>query len=120
MKFRRGDMVTAAFQGDLGKPRPAVILHAEEFIEDHVTLLLCPLTTFLADSPIFRPTITPSEDNGLQTTSQIMVDKMTHLRKSAIRQIIGHLNDDEMQRLETAVIAITGLRQSVLPITKVQ
>ncbi|MDR6816756.1 mRNA interferase MazF [Neorhizobium sp. 2083] len=113
-------MVTAAFQGDLGKPRPAVILHAEEFIEHHVTLLLCPLTTFLADSPSFRPTITPSTDNGLQTTSQIMVDKMTHLRKSAIRQIIGHLSDDEMQRLETAVITITGLRQSVLPITRIQ
>jgi mRNA interferase MazF len=113
-------MVTAAFQGDLGKPRPAVILHAEELIEDHVTLLLCPLTTFLADSPIFRPTITPSKENGLQMKSQIMVDKMTHLRKSAISQIIGHLNDDEMQRLEIAVIAITGLRQSVLPITRIQ
>jgi hypothetical protein len=25
-----------------------------------------------------------------------------------------------MQRLETAVIAITGLRQSVLPITRIQ
>jgi mRNA interferase MazF len=113
-------MVTAAFQGDLGKPRPAVIIHADEFIENHVTLLLCPLTTFLADSPGFRPTIEPSATNGLNTTSQVMVDKMTHLRKPAISQIIGHLDDDEMQMLESAVITITGLRQSVLPITRIR
>jgi mRNA interferase MazF len=112
-------MVTAAFQGDLGKPRPAVILHADEFIDYHTTLLLCPLTTFLADSPIFRPTIHPSADNGLSVTSQIMVDKMTHLKKTALRQVIGHLNDDEMQLLEAAVITMTGLRQSVLPVTRI-
>ena len=111
-------MVTAAFQGDLGKPRPAVILHADEFIENHVTLLLCPLTTFLADSPAFRPTLNPSSQNGLNAVSQIMVNKLTHLRKTAISQVIGHLNDEEIQQLETALINITGLRQSVLPITR--
>ncbi|MCK8782186.1 type II toxin-antitoxin system PemK/MazF family toxin [Rhizobium sp. NTR19] len=113
-------MVTAAFQGDLGKPRPAVILQADECIEDHVTLLLCPFSTFLTDAAIFRPTVVPSPENGLQATSQIMVDKMTHLRKPAIGRVIGRLNDDEMQRLEAAVIAITGLRQSVLPIAGLQ
>ncbi|MNE01565.1 Toxin MazF [compost metagenome] len=112
-------MVTAAFQGDLGKPRPAVIIHADEFIADHVTLILCPLTTFLADSPAFRPTIQPSEINGLNSISQIMVDKVTHLRKSAIAQVLGHLDDDEMQMLEAALITITGLRQAVIPITRI-
>ncbi len=111
-------MVTAAFQGDLGKPRPAIIIHADEFIVDHVTLLLCPLTTFLADSPAFRPTIKPSGTNGLNAVSQIMVDKITHLRKSAISQVIGHLDDDEMQILEAAAITITGLRQTVMPIMR--
>lgn len=113
-------MVTAAFQGDLGKPRPAVIIHADEFIADHVTLILCPLTTFLADSPAFRPTIQPSKANGLNSLSQIMVDKITHLRKSAITQVIGHLDDDEIQMLEAALITITGLRQAVIPITRIR
>lgn len=108
-------MVTAAFQGDLGKPRPAVILHADEYIEAHETLLLCPLTTFLADSSNFRPTIAPSPENGLQATSQIMVDKTTHLKKTSIRQVIGRLSDDDIARLETALINITGLRQTILP-----
>lgn len=115
MKLKRGDMVTAAFQGDLRKPRPAVILHADEYIEFHETLLLCPLTTFLADSPNFRPTIEPSPENGLQSTSQIMVDKTTHLKKTSIRQVIGALNSDDIRRLESALINITGLRQPIVP-----
>jgi mRNA interferase MazF len=49
-----------------------------------------------------------------------MTDKLTHLRKASIRQIIGHLDDDEMQRLEGALISIIGLRQSVLPIAAIK
>nr|WP_230980258.1 type II toxin-antitoxin system PemK/MazF family toxin [Oryzicola mucosus] len=109
-------MVTAAFQGDLGKPRPAVVLHADEYIEMHETLILCPLTTFLADAPNFRPTINPSPENGLQNVSQIMVDKVTHLRKSAMSRVIGRLADKDMWRLEAALINITGLRQAILPL----
>jgi mRNA interferase MazF len=104
-------MVTAAFQGDLGKPRPAVIIQADNYIEHHITLLLCPLSTFLSDASDFRPTIEPSETNGLKERSQAMADKMTHLKKTAIRQVIGHLNEDEMTMLELAIINITGLQQ---------
>jgi len=111
VKFARGDMVTAAFQGDLGKPRPAVIIQADNYIEHHVTLLLCPLSTFLSDAADFRPTIEPSETNGLKERSQAMADKITHLKKAAIRQVIGHLSEDEMSTLELAIINITGLQQ---------
>lgn len=120
MKLKRGDVVTAAFRGDLKKPRPAVILHADEFIEVHETLLLCPFSTFMADASMFRPTIEPSTGNGLQEVSQVMVDKLTHLRKVSIGRVIGQLSEIDMQRLETALIGITGLRQSVLPITRTQ
>ncbi|MEA3534019.1 type II toxin-antitoxin system PemK/MazF family toxin [Rhizobium sp. CC-YZS058] len=116
MRPKRGDMVTAAFQGDLKKPRPAVILHADEFIEAHESLILCAFTSSLADAPSFRPTIEPTAGNGLEVTSQIMVDKITHLRKAAIRQVIGRLSDEDMQRLETALITITGLHRTILPL----
>ncbi len=47
-----------------------------------------------------------------------MADKMTHLKKAAIRQIIGHLSDDEMALLETAIINITGLQQFRPPVVR--
>ena len=116
MNLRRGDIVTAAFPGDLKKPRPAVILQADEFIEGHRTVLACPFSTYFADSPLFRPTIDPSEENGLEFPSQIMVDKTTPAKKSAIGQVIGRLSAEDMARLETALINIAGLRRTVLPI----
>ena len=116
MRLRRGDIVTTALAGDLGKPRPAVIVQADEFIEGHGTVLACPFTTFLADAPLFRPTIEPTAENGLRQVSQIMVDKTTPARKETIRQIVGRLGDTDMARLETALINITGLRQPILPV----
>ena len=115
MKLKRGDMVTAALPGDLKKPRPAVILQADEFIEGHATVLVCPFSTYLADAPLFRPTVEPDEHNGLEFRSQIMVDKTTPAKKSIIGNVIGRLAAADMERLEAALINITGLRRSVLP-----
>ena len=55
--------------------------------------------------------IEPSETKGLKERSQVMADKMTHLKKAANRKVIGHLNEDEMTMLELAIINITGLQQ---------
>lgn len=114
MKLKRGDIVTAAFPGDLKKPTCG---HpAGGRIDSHTTVLACPFSTFLADAPYFRPTIDPSLDNGLEARLQIMVDKTTPARKEAIRQVIGRLSDEDMARLEAALINITGLRQMILPV----
>lgn len=111
-------MVTAALPGDLGKPRPAVVLQADEFIEGHRTVLVCLLTTFLADAPLFRLLVEPDDSNDLEERSQIMVDKTTPARKDAIRSIIGRLSADDMARVEAALINISGLRDTVLPWAK--
>ena len=115
MKFSRGQIVTAAFPGDLKKPRPAVIVQADEFIEHQRTVLACPFTTFIADAPLFRPTIQPSPLNGLQEVSQAMVDKLTPARKEVIGQVIGELSAEDMRLIEMALINITGLRSSLAP-----
>lgn len=107
--------MTAAFHGDLGKPRPAVILQADEFLEDYTTVLVCPFTTHLVDSPMLRPTVVPTSGNGLEHISQIMVDKTAPARKAAIGVVIGRLSEVDISRLETALINLTGLRQAILP-----
>jgi mRNA interferase MazF len=117
VKLERGNMVTASLPGDLRKPRPAVVLQADEFIEGHRTVLVCPLSTYLADAPLFRPTVQPDDLNGLELPSQIMVDKTTPAKKTAIGRVIGQLSETDMARLEAALINITGLRTLVLPKT---
>ena len=105
----------AVFPGELGKPRPAVILQRNELLGLFSTILCCPMTTHLIDAPTLRPIIVPSPENGLQEISQIMVEKLSPLRRDVIRQQIGRLTTGELKRLETALIHITGLGLASAP-----
>jgi mRNA interferase MazF len=116
LKLSRGDMVTASLPGDLAKPRPAVVLQADEFIDGHRTVLVCPLSTYPANAPLFRPAVEPDEQNGLEYPSEIMVDKITPAKKTEIGSVIGRLSDADMGRVEAALVTITGLRTLILPV----
>ena len=70
----RGDFVTIAMQGDFGKPRPALVIQADQFSE-HATVTVLPVTSTLIAAPLFRMTVQPSAENGLRKPSQVMVDK---------------------------------------------
>jgi mRNA interferase MazF len=109
MRLRRGDLVTASFPGDIKKPRPAIVMQADEYIETHRTLLLCPLTSFRSEARLFRPVFLPTPENGLEHRSEAMIDKLGPVRKDGIRQRIGSASHEEMLQLELALITIAGL-----------
>lgn len=116
LKLSRGDMVTASLPGDLAKPRPAVVIQADEFIDGHRTVLVCPLSTYPANAPLFRPAVEPDEHNGLEFPSEVMVDKITPAKKTEFGNVIGRLSEADMGRVEAALVTITGLRTLILPI----
>ena len=72
--MNRGDFVTIAMQADFGKPRPALVIQSDQFNE-HATLTVLLVSSTLINAPLLRVTIQPSETNGLQKPSQVMVDK---------------------------------------------
>jgi mRNA interferase MazF len=61
----RGDFVTVAVQGDFGKPRPALVIQADQFSE-HSSVTVLPVTSTLVAAPFLRITVEPSADNGLR------------------------------------------------------
>jgi mRNA interferase MazF len=73
--MKRGDIVTVAATGDYGKPRPAVIIQTDALPERHASVILCQMTSDLAEAPDLRVTIEPHAANGLRVRSQIMADK---------------------------------------------
>jgi mRNA interferase MazF len=115
VNLSRGDVVIAVFPGELGKPRPAVVLQANEFLGIYTTVLSCPLTTHLLETPFLRPTINASAENGLQHRSQVMVEKITPIRREVIGQQIGRLADDDLSRIEVALVHVIGLGRTVTP-----
>ena len=72
--MRRGDFVTIAMQGDFGKPRPALVIQANQF-DEHATVSVLAVTSTLVTAPLLRITVQPDAGNGLQKPSQVMVDR---------------------------------------------
>lgn len=107
--MKRGDIVTVAAPGDYGKPRPAVVILADELIEDHASICFCQFTTTLNEKADYRVTIEPSVENGLHTRSQLMADKPLTVARHRIGSVIGHLSETDLQRLNVALAFALGL-----------
>lgn len=107
--MRRGDLVTVAAAGDYGKPRPAVIVQSDAFPDNHASVVICQLTSELADAPDFRVTIEPTAENGLRLKSQVMADKPVTVRRERIGRRVGRLGSQEMARLGIALSFVLGL-----------
>jgi mRNA interferase MazF len=107
--MKRGDLVIVTVAGDYGKPRPAVVVQTNLVNDTHASIVVCPVTSHLQEAELFRLTITPSPDNGLQKTSQIMVDKIVAVRRGKIRERIGCLDEELMIRLNRSLAFWMGL-----------
>jgi mRNA interferase MazF len=106
--MRRGDLVTVALQGDFGKPRPALVIQSDRF-ETSATVTVLLVSSTLVEAPLFRVSVEPSVENGLRTTSQIMVDKAMTVRRERIGTIIGRIDDDVMLAVERSLALWFGL-----------
>lgn len=87
----RGDFVTIAMQGDFGKPRPALIIQADQFGE-HSSVTGLPVTSTLVTAPLLRMSIQPNTENGLQQPSQVMVDKAVTVMRDKIGPAFGRID----------------------------
>jgi mRNA interferase MazF len=108
-QLKRGEIWTAAGGKDYaGKPRPVVILQDDRFDMTN-SITVCAFTTDPTDAPLFRPRIEPTEANGLRATCRLMVDKITTVPKSRIGARVGRLTDEDIIRLNRAVVVFLGI-----------
>jgi mRNA interferase MazF len=101
--YQRGNVVICVLSGDYGKPRPAVVVQSDLFNPTHASITVCPITTHILDAPLFRLSIEPSAENGLRSSSQIMVDKVSTLKVEKVRQKIGKLTQEQTEVLNKAL-----------------
>jgi mRNA interferase MazF len=107
--MRRGEIWTVAGGKDYaGKPRPVVILQDDRF-DATASITICAFTTDPTDAPLFRLLIEPSAKNGLRAPCRLMVDKITTVPKSKAGSRIGRLDDEDVLRLNRAVVVFLGL-----------
>ena len=104
----RGDFVTIAMQGDFGKPRPALVIQADQFGE-HSTVSVLPVTSTLVAAPLLRITVQPNVENGLQKPSQVMLDKTMTVKRHKIGQALGRIDVDAMVEIERCLAVFLGI-----------
>jgi mRNA interferase MazF len=107
--LKRGDVIVVAPQGDLGKPRPAVVVETDRLVAtNHV--LVCPGTSDLTDhSPNRRLLALPNAENGLRLPTQFQADKITPARRDKCGEIIGKLDSESMEHLNRLLVVLLGL-----------
>jgi mRNA interferase MazF len=110
--MKRGEIWTVAGGKDYaGKPRPVVVVQDDSFdATDSITV--CAFTTDPTDAPLFRLPVEPNERNGLRSSCWLMVDKITTVPKSKVGDRVGRLDDEDVVRLNQAVMVFLGLAVS--------
>lgn len=106
--MKRGELWTVAGGVHAAKPRPAVIVQDDVFdLTDSVTV--APLTTTLVDAPLLRLRISAGGIAGLAQESQVMVDKLTTVRRSNVQSRVGRLSSQQMVELERLMMTFLGM-----------
>jgi mRNA interferase MazF len=110
--MRRGEIWTVSGGKDYAaKPRPVVILQDDSF-DGTASITICAFTTDETEAPLFRLPVEPNEQNGLRAGCRLMVDKITTVPKSRIGTHFGRLDDEDILRLNQAVLVFLGLAVS--------
>jgi mRNA interferase MazF len=110
--MKRGDIWTVAGGKDYArKPRPVVIVQDDSF-DATASITVCAFTTDETDAPLFRLPVEPNERNGLRAVCRLMVDKITAVPKTKVGARIGRLDDEDILRLNQAMLVFLGLAVS--------
>lgn len=110
--MKRGEVWTVPGGADYaGKPRPAVVIQDDHF-DATASITICAFTTDPTEAPLVRIPVEPTVDNGLHARSQLMVDKLTTVRKDKLGSRIGRLDDGAIVRLNRAILVFLGLAGS--------
>jgi len=100
----RGDLVIVATRGAYtGKPRPALVVQADMFNDTHASITVCPVTSDVIDAPLFRVSVPPGARTGLESASQVMVDKVVSVPRSAVGRKVGGCGATELELVDEAL-----------------
>jgi mRNA interferase MazF len=110
--MRRGEIWTVAGGKDYaGKPRPVVVVQDDRF-DATASITVCAFTSDPTEAPLFRLNVEPNEGNGLRMPCRLMVDKIITVPKLNIGERIGRLDDNDLLRLNRAILVFLGLAGS--------
>lgn len=108
--MKRGDLVTVALSGEHGKPRPALVIQADEIAHTD-TLIIVPITSSASVPVPVRVCIEANDVSGLRETSYAMLNRITSAHRRKIGPRIGQVDAPTLLAIERALLVVLGIRQ---------
>jgi mRNA interferase MazF len=71
-------------------------------------LTVCPFTRIEVDAPLLRVSVPADEATGLDQDSFLMVDKITTVRRSNVRSVLGRLETTTLVEFERRLLVFLG------------
>jgi mRNA interferase MazF len=106
--MKRGDLVPVVLAGAYGKPRPALVIQSDLFVQ-HPSVTVLPVTSELRPIETFRIAVEPTVKNGLRVPSQIMVDKAHTIPRDKAGEPFGQLEARTLTSVNRALAVFLGL-----------
>lgn len=108
--MRRGELWYVTGKGDYAeKPRPYMIVQRSEFIVDGGSVTMIPITGELGRLGLIRVRLDPDNVNGLDKSSDIMVDKIQTMKISRLKQKIGEVSPDVLEAVQQKIAFFLGM-----------
>jgi len=79
------------------------------FLKKQERSRLCFVSGTLVDAPLIRLDVQPTAENGLQKSSQIMIDKLMSVERGNLQAPFGRLNDEAMISVTRSMAVFLGL-----------
>lgn len=106
--MKRGEIWWVAGGVYASKPRPAVVIQGDGFGGTE-SVTVCPFTTTAVDAPLLRYPVRADDSNGLEHDSQLMIDKVTTVRRANVIRRAGLLSATQLLEVERLLMVFLGL-----------
>jgi mRNA interferase MazF len=106
----RGEIWTVAGGVYATKPRPAVIVQ-DDLFDATSSVTVAPISSTLLDAPLMRIRIAGGDGrlSGLDQDSDMMIDKLTTVKRSNVQTRVGRLTAEQVVEVERAMMVFLGL-----------
>jgi mRNA interferase MazF len=106
----RGETWTVAGGVYPAKPRPAVIIQ-DDLFDATSSVTVAPMSSTLLNAPLMRIRIAGGDGriSGLDHDSDVMIDKLTTVKRSNVHARVGRLAAEQVVEVERAIMAFLGL-----------
>ena len=100
--MKRGDVVLVVVPSELGRPRPGVVVQADEFL--HLSTTIVAPTSTSARPATFRPVISVDGED-----TRVLVEQTTVVDPRRLGRSAGRLEVSELLAVDEALALILGL-----------